>query len=97
MDDDLLDPESIKEVWGEFLSNIGASTEESVNDMGIDDVKQTKLDLVKFWKDNSAQREDLSNSDKQSSEETLSWITERVKQAQTFLKNRENAIKESEK
>ena len=97
VDDDLLDPESIKEVWGEFLSNIGASTEESVNDMGIDDVKQTKLDLVKFWKDNSAQREDLSNSDKQSSEETLSWITERVKQAQTFLKNRENAIKESEK
>ena len=64
---------------------------------GIDDVKQTKLDLVKFWKDNSAQREDLSNSDKQSSKETLSWITERVKEAQTFLKNRENAIKESEK
>jgi len=39
----------------------------------------------------------LSNSDKQSSKETLTWITEKVKEAQTLLKNRENAIKESEK
>ena len=87
-DIDLLDAESIKELYAVHFENIGASTEETVNDMGADDARAAKRDLVKFWKDNAEQREELKKKGDKASTEAVDWITAQVKQTQNWLKNR---------
>ena len=87
-DIDLLDPESIKELYCVHFDKIGAATEEAVNDMGIDDARDSKRNLVKFWKDNSEQRQQLQQRTDKASVEAFEFITNQVKLTQGWLKSR---------
>lgn len=87
-DIDLLDPEGIKEIYCRFFDNIGAATRDTVKDMGIDDAREAKRDLVKFWKDNAGQREELQQRKDKASVEALEFITGQVKLTQSWLKSR---------
>ena len=56
--------------------------------MGVDDARESKRDLVKFWKDNAGQREELQQRKDKASVEALEFITGQVKLTQSWLKSR---------
>lgn len=94
-DIDLLDPEGIKEIYCSFFDNIGAATKDTIEDMGIDDARAAKRDLVKFWNDNAEQREQLQKRTDKASVEAFEFITNQVKLTQSWLKSRIVKIEET--
>ena len=64
--------------------------------MGADDARAAKRDLVKFWKDNAEQREELKKKGDKASTEAVDWITQQVKQTQNWLKNRIANLEEND-
>ena len=92
--DDPYDPESMKELYAMHFSNIGAASQDVVNDMGIDDAKAAKKDLIKFWNDNKEGREALKKRGDKAYQDALAWIEDNTKSTQTWLNDRIKTLKE---
>ena len=84
----------MKELYAMHFSNIGAASQDVVNDMGIDDAKAAKKDLIKFWNDNKEGREALKKRGDKAYQDALAWIEDNTKATQTWLNDRIKTLKE---
>ena len=93
---DPFDADGIKELYAMFFDKIGAGSEDVVNEMGLDDAREAKTDLEKYWYDNSDSRNELKNRADETSVEALDWIKQQVKQTGSWLKSRIKKLEEDD-